>query len=158
PLLEEPGVLSLGMIGMLYGGILGARAVGTALAHRLRALGLRRIGLVSVVAHGLLFLCMSGGLVWLAVASALYFALVGAVEVLLEANLQQEIEMHARATITSMAGAGLEVWGMVLFLLIGIRAESHGWASAVAAAAALAMAISVLLAYVAGPVTARIRS
>lgn len=158
PLLEEPGVLSLGTIGMLYGGILGARAIGTALAHRLRALGLRRIGMVSVLAHGLLFVGMSSGLVWLVVASALYFAVIGAVEVLLEANLQQEIEMHARATITSLAGAGLEVWGMVLFLLIGLRAETHGWSAAIAAAALIAMAISVLLAYVAGPVTARIRS
>lgn len=46
PLLAEPGVLSLVVIGVLYGSTLGARAVGTTLAHRLRSLGLRQIGLV----------------------------------------------------------------------------------------------------------------
>lgn len=158
PLLEEPGVLSLGAIGLLYGAILGSRAIGTALAHRARALGLRQIGIVSLLAHGLLFAGMMDNLVWLVLATAIYFAAMGVVEVLLETNLQREIAVHARATITSIAGAGLEVWGVVLFLLIGIRAEAAGWAAAIALAALVAVAISAALALLAGSAGGRIRS
>lgn len=158
PLLREPGVLSLGVIGVLYGAILGVRAIGAALAHRLRQLSLRQIGMVSVAAHLLLVAGMTGNLLWLSLACGVYFAAIGAVEVLLETSLQKEIEVHARATITSVAGAGLEIWGIALFLLIGFRAEAVGWAPAIAFVAIIAVLISAVLAYAAGPVTARMRS
>jgi MFS family permease len=158
PLFDAPGELSLGMIGVLYGGVLGARALGAALAHRLRDFSLRWIAGLSVLAHILLFWAMQGNLLWLVVGCAVYFAAMGIVEVLLETHLQQQIEVHARATITSVAGAGLEIWGIALFLLIGFRADAGDWTTAIGSVALLAVVISILLTYAAGPVSARIRS
>ena len=83
---------------------------------------------------------------------------MGAVEVLLETNLQQEIQVAARATITSVAGAGLEVWGICLFLVIGGIASRADWALASGVVAALSIAVSLGLAYAAGPVAVRSRS
>ena len=158
PLFDAPGELSLGVIGVLYGGVLGARALGAALAHRLRSFSLRWIGGLSVLAHILLFSAMQGDLLLLVIGLAVYFAAMGIVEVLLETNLQQQIEVHARATITSVAGAGLEVWGIALFLLIGFRVDAGDWTAAMGPVALLAVVISILLTYAAGPVSARIRS
>ena len=54
------GMLSLGIIGLLYGAFLGAQSIGSALAHRLSDLPLRRIALVSVLAHGVLLGALAG--------------------------------------------------------------------------------------------------
>lgn len=156
PLLVEQGDFSLGVVGMLYGAILGCRAVGTALAHRLRALPLRRIGLTSGFGHGLLLIGLvsgmqAGGAV-MVVVLGLYFAAMGAVEVLLEANLQSEIEVSARATITSVAGAGLEVWATALFLYIGLVASQSDWTTALSTVGMVAVVISIGLAWLAGAV------
>jgi MFS family permease len=150
PLLAAPGILTLGVIGVLYGIILGARALGAALAHRLRHIPLRRIGLLSLAAHMMLLASQAGQGLWLAGGCALYFAVMGAVEVLLETNVQREIEVDARATITSVAGAGLEVWGVGLFLVIGLAADAMGWAVAVGLVAMLAALLSAGFSWVAG--------
>lgn len=156
PLLVELGQFSLGTIGLLSGLILGSRALGTALAHRLRPVPLKGIGFASVVGHllllGSLVLGLTSGGVWLVLGFCLYFAIMGAVEVLLEANLQDEIEVSARATITSVAGAGLELWATVLFLFIGAVAGQTGWSTALMSVGLLAVVLSGGLAWLAGSV------
>lgn len=154
PLLMQLGNFSLGVIGLLSGLILGSRALGTALAHRLRALPLGRIGLASAGGHFVLLVGLAAGMssggLWLVLALCLYFAVLGAVEVLLEANLQHEIDVDARATITSVAGAGLEVWAMVLFLFVGLIARQSDWSTALASMGLVAVALSAWLAWLAG--------
>ena len=72
----------------------------------------------------------------------LYFALMGAVEVLLETSLQHEIDVGARATITSVAGAAMELGGIVLYLVIGVTAAAWNWSAALAVVAIAAVARS----------------
>jgi MFS family permease len=157
PLFEESGVVNLGIIGLLYGAVLGSRAIGTALAHRLRALSLSGIGALCLAAHGLLLAGLAGSLLWLVLACSVYFALMGVVEVLLETSLQEQIDVGARATVTSVAGAGLEVWGIALFVLIGSGADA-GWGHAIGTAILTVLVLAAVLVYAAGPVAARIRS
>jgi len=160
------GALSLGIIGVLYGVFLGAQSVGSALAHRFGAAQLRRIALVSVLAHGVLlgalalgtWMAWPSGGVLLCAGVALYFGCMGAVEVLLETNLQRQIGVGARATITSMAGAAMELAGILLYLLIGATASARGWSSALAAVAVLAIVLSLGFGYSAGPRAVRNRS
>lgn len=156
PLLMELGQFSLGIIGLLSGLILGSRALGTALAHRLRPVPLKGIGFASVVGHllllGSLVLGLTSGGLWLVLGFCLYFAIMGTVEVLLEASLQDEIEVSARATITSVAGAGLELWATVLFLFIGAVAGQSGWSTALMSVGLLAVVLSSGLAWLAGSV------
>lgn len=159
PLLKELETFSLGTIGVLYGLVLGCRGLGTSLAHRGGTLPLRQIGYTTVLSHGLLLLglllgSLAGG-IWLVLLMCLYFAVMGAIEVLLEANLQANIEVSARATITSVAGAGLEVWATGLFLLIGVLATRFDWGMALAGVAALAMLIALVLARLDGGASAR---
>jgi MFS family permease len=157
PLLNESS-LDLGPIGLLYGAILGARALGAALAHRLRRLSLSQLGWISLLAHGVLLCAQFGATPVLAAGFAAYFAVLGAVGVLLETEVQRRIDVGARATVGSLAGAGVEVWGICLFLLIGAVADRSSWATAIATAAAVAVLLAGVLAYVAGPVTERSRS
>ncbi|MEM8767030.1 MAG: MFS transporter [Pseudomonadota bacterium] len=153
PLLAEPGTLSLGVIGVLYGVILGSRALGTLAAHRLRRLSLSRIGLISAAAHAVLLVGLLAGVSasnpTLVLALCAYFALQGVVEVLLETHQQAAIDVSARATVTSVAGAGLEVWAVVLFVSIGVLAENAGWTAALGTVAVVAVLLSAFLALLA---------
>jgi hypothetical protein len=161
-----PGVLPLGIIGLLYGAFLGSQSVGAALAHRFQALAPRRIATVSLLAHGLLLAALGAG-VWVAWPSggvmlcagvAVYFALMGAVEVLLETSLQHEIDTAARATITSASSAAMDLGGVLLYLLIGSVAASASWVAALAVVATLAVLMSLAFTYPAGPSAVRSRS
>ncbi|HEY5644793.1 MAG TPA: MFS transporter [Pseudomonadales bacterium] len=165
-LLAEQGVMSLGTIGLLYGAFLGAQSLGSALAHRLHAVKLGRIAVVSAFAHCLLLGALAAG-AWLAWPQAgvllctgvcLYFGIMGAVEVLLETGLQHEIDVGARATITSFSGAAMEVCGILLYLVIGAVADIGSWSAALAVVAAIAIVLSVGFVYSAGPSALRSRS
>lgn len=149
PLLKEDLALSPGVVGLLYGAALGCQAIGTAMAHRFRKVSLTIVGRISAASHLLLAAGLAFGVAlhvsWLVLAVSLYFAAMGAVQVLLETGLQHEIDVSARATITSVAGAGLEVWATALFLLIGALAVRYDWTSALLAVAVGAVAISLLL-------------
>lgn len=149
PLLKDEMALSLGSIGLIYGIVLGCQALGNAAAHRLGSFPLQTVGRVSGFSHLLLalglFVGMSMGVVWLVVPFCAYFIAMGAVNVLLETGLQDEIEVSARATITSVAGAGLEIWVTGLFLAIGALAVSYDWSMALFTVAVAAVAISLAL-------------
>ncbi|MGD8829800.1 MAG: MFS transporter [Pseudomonadales bacterium] len=162
----EGAALSLGAIGLLYGAFVGAEAIGSAVAHRLQFLGHAQIGVASVIAHAVLLAALAAGVlmawpvgvVLLTGGCATYFALMGVVSVLLESSLQHEIDVGARATVTSFAGAALEVWGILAYLVIGATAAAHSWAAALAVAAGIAVVISMCVFYTAGPRAARNRS
>jgi MFS family permease len=158
PLLAETDVLPLSSIGVVYGIILGTRAVGAALAHRVAGMALNKIAWLILFAHTLLLGGQLAGGLSLAGLCASYFLFMGAVEVLLETHLQQQIESQARATITSVAGAGLEVSGIVLFFTIGLIADASQWAVAIAWVAGVAMVICGLLIPVLYSVAPRSRS
>jgi MFS family permease len=149
PLLKDELNMTLGTIGLIYGAVLGCLAFGNAIAHRLGAVQLSTLGRVSAGSHLLLAaglaLAVHVNVVWLIVSSGLYFFVMGAVQVLLETGLQNEIDVSARATITSVAGAGLEIWVTGLFLAIGALAVSFGWSSALMAVALAAVLISLSL-------------
>lgn len=166
PLLAEHGVLTLGVIGVLYGAFLGAQSVGSAFAHRLRAMPLQRIALLSLLAHAVMLAALAAG-VWMAwptggvllcTGLCLYFAIMGVVEVLLETSLQHEIDVSARATITSVASAALEVCGIALYLVIGAAAAAVSWSAGLAVAAGIAVLLSAGFVYSAGPSAPRSRS
>lgn len=160
------GMLSLGAIGLLYGAFLGAQSVGSALAHRFRAVSFRSLAVASLFAHVLLLAALAAGVwvVWpqggvlLCAGLSLYFGLMGVVEVLLETSLQHEIDVGARATITSFSGAAMDLCGIGLYLLIGASAAARGWSAALAVVAVLAMLLSAAFIYSAGPSAARSRS
>ena len=149
PLLKDDFNMTLGSIGVIYGAVLGCQAFGNALAHRLRALRLSTLGRVSAGSHLLLAAGLALGVysdvIWLIVCAGLYFFAMGAVQVLLETGLQNEIDVSARATITSVAGAGLEVWVSGLFLVIGALAANFDWSSALMSVALAAVLISLSL-------------
>ncbi len=151
PLLKEELAMSLGTIGLIYGGVLGCQAFGSAIAHHFGRVGLATAGQVSAFSHCLLaaglLLGVTQGAVWLVLALCLYFVAMGTVQVLLETGLQNEIEISARATITSVAGAGLEVWATALFLAIGALAVRYDWSLALLLVAAAAVAVSLALSF-----------
>ncbi len=146
PLLKDELGLTLGIIGLIYGGVLGCQAFGNAMAHRMGKVPLSTLGRASAGSHLLLAAGLAFGLnvgmPWLVLSFALYFFAMGAVQVLLETGLQNEIEVSARATITSVAGAGLEIWVTGLFLAIGALAVRFDWSSALLTVALGAVVIS----------------
>lgn len=149
PLLKEEVALSLGTIGLVYGAVLGCQALGNSAAHRLGGVPLKGVGWLSGLSHLLLvaglLAGMTLGVVWLVIAFCAYFTAMGAVEVLLETGLQDEIDVSARATITSFAGAGLEIWVTGLFLTIGGLAVRYDWSTALLMVAVAAIAVSLAL-------------
>lgn len=116
PLLKEELAMSLGTVGLIYGGVLGFQALGNAAAHRLASVPLKTVGWISGISH-----------------------------LLLETGLQDEIDVSARATITSVAGAGLEIWVTGLFLAIGALAIRYDWSMALAMVAFSAVVVSLAL-------------
>jgi MFS family permease len=149
PLLKEELAMSLGTVGLIYGGVLGFRALGNAAAHRLGSVPLKTVGWVSGISHLVLVvglpLGVTMGVAWLLAAFCAYFTAMGAVEVLLETGLQDEIDVSARATITSVAGAGLEIWVTGLFLAIGALAVRYDWSMALVMVAFSAVVVSLAL-------------
>ena len=155
PLLKDELAMSLGTIGLIYGGVLGCQAIGNALAHRLGSVSLQAVGRISAANHALLAVGLILGLTGLAAGApalviplCFYFVVMGAVEVLLETGLQNEIEVSARATITSVTGAGLEIWVTALFLIVGTLAVRFDWYTALSAVAIGAVLLSLLLSFV----------
>ena len=51
----------------------------------------------------------------------------GAAGVLLAGQLQRSIQSHARATVTSVAGMGQEVVGVVLHVAVAVGAGMTDW-------------------------------
>ncbi|MEU6642123.1 MFS transporter [Saccharomonospora sp. NPDC046836] len=116
-------------------------AVGAALAGRLDRLpagalsaallaGVALFGLAGMVAH-------PAGLA----AVALFYALYRAVLVVGNARLQQRIDSRARATITSVAGLGTDLAGLLLFGAWAVAGLPAALLLAVAVAAALPLGL-----------------
>ena len=111
--------------------------------------GLRAIALAFGVAGALLLAStaapgvLAAGLL---VASA---GVNGGAGVLLAGQLQRAIRGHARATVTSVAGMGQEVVGILLYLTVGIVAGVTDWHGGVGLLAVLALVLCV--GFVLGP-------
>ncbi|MCB1684611.1 MAG: hypothetical protein KDI31_09000, partial [Pseudomonadales bacterium] len=130
-LLDETGNLTLAEIGVLYGISAGAFALGGGLGHRLDGFSLRQLAVTGGGAHILLAAVLTGSPYLMSLALTIYFLVLGAVSVALTSALQHAITSTARATVMSLMSAGLEAWGVVLYLLIGVLADLLDWHSAV---------------------------
>ena len=140
--LSEKGSITLFDIGIVYAAMSGANVVAVALAHRIPARTPRRVGMVFGVAA--LFLALSvptSGYVAAAIL-VVSFGIHGAASVLLTGQLQRAIKGHARATVTSVAGTGAEVTGILLALTGGGAAEVADWHGATTLFAALALVLA----------------
>ncbi len=130
---------SLTAVGIAYGGIWIARSVGMALAHRLAGWSLRAV--IAGFAVGGVAVLMSGlvGALGTALLLGAAFFVCGAMEVLLQANVQRNIQGAARATVTSVMSMACELGGLALYIFIGVIAGAASWAAAFAAAGLLAI-------------------
>lgn len=131
-LLDETGTLTLAGVGVLYGISAGAFALGGGLGHWFDGFSLRRLAMVGGAAHILLAAVLTGSPYVMTPALTVYFFVLGALSVALTSALQHAITSAARATVMSLMTAGLEAWGVMLYLLIGVLAEWLDWRSAVA--------------------------
>lgn len=157
--LQETGTLSLAEIGFLYGIAAGALAIGGGLAHFLDSVRLRLLAAIGSAAHLLLIGALLAPAYVMALLFALYFLVLGALSVSLSSAVQHRIEADARATVTSLMKAGLETWGVCLYLLIGLLADTFSWTTAVGAVGVLTMVIAIVFTLAqAGPSALRSRS
>ena len=123
----EKSDVTLFAVGVIYALVAGASVIAVTLAHRIPArtpgaiagiFGLAGASLgLAVVLEGLLS----------AALLVLSFAFNAAGKVLLDSLLQRSIRGHARATVTSVAGTGDEVFGVLLFLSGGAIANAFSW-------------------------------
>ncbi len=130
---------SLTAVGVAYGGIWIARSIGMALAHRLAGWSLRAV--ISGFAAGGLALLISllVGPLGTALLLGSAFFVCGAMEVLLQADLQRRIAGDARATVTSVMSMAGELGGLALYIFVGVIAGAVSWAAAFAASGLLAV-------------------
>ena len=144
--LAEKGTISLADIGIVYATCSAANVVAVALAHRLRARTPRRVGVVFGIAAVPLALSVLAPGYLGAGLLVLSFGINCAASVLLDGQLQRAIQGHARATVTSVAGTGTEITGIVLYLAAGATAEVQSWHAATALFAALALTLAAIFA------------
>ena len=126
PLLDEIG-FSLAAVGMINALANLARAGGALAAARLDALVRGRVFVLYVLGGALLaFAALGRG--WPSVAAlAAFVALAAAAKVVLQGRLQLGIEGRARATVTSIAGLGQDLFGLPLYLALGAIAAASTW-------------------------------
>ncbi len=143
PLLQETGRFSLTAIGVWYGVVLLAHTIGVSLAHRFADFGLSRIATVFVIGNALLVVSLTIPSDSLPLLLVGYFLLSGLAEVRLETLLQENIESHSRATVTSLAQLGMEAWGIALFLGLGLGAQWSNWSLAIGVLGAFSALVAV---------------
>ena len=123
----EKANVGLFAVGIIYALVAGASIVAVALAHRIPARTPASIATIFCAAGATLGLSV---IVEGALSAALLivsFGFNGAAKVLLDSLLQRSIRTHARATVTSVAGTGDEVFGVFLFLTGGAIANTFSW-------------------------------
>lgn len=150
--LDEKGAFTLGSIGFTFACASAATILAAAAAHRVAFRSLRAIALAFGVAGALLLASTAASGVLAAgllVASA---GVNGGAGVLLAGQLQRAIRGQARATVTSVAGMGQEVVGILLYMAVGAVAGVTDWHSGVGLLAVLALVLC------AGFVAATVRS
>lgn len=141
--LDEKGAFTLGAIGLTFACASAATILAAAAAHRLPFRSLRAIALAFGVAGALLLASTAASGVLAAgllVASA---GVNGGAGVLLAGQLQRAIRGHARATVTSVAGMGQEVVGILLYLAVGVVAGITDWHGGVGLLGVLALTLCV---------------
>ena len=124
--------LSLTIIGLIYAGTSLTSILGVSLAHRLP---FRTIGQVArFLVVGSLVLLAGAALPGLAAGAMiiLFGVFIWSSDVLIQTQLQARITGPARATITSLAGMGQEIIGVVLYLVVGATVQTWGWSTGVA--------------------------
>ena len=142
--LSEKGSITLFDIGIVYAAASGANVVAVALAHRIPARTPKRVAAVFGIAAVFLALSVpSPGYIGAAILVA-SFGINGAASVLLTGQLQRAIKGHARATVTSVAGTGAELTGILLALAGGGVAELADWHGTTTFFAALALLLAAI--------------
>ncbi len=141
--LDEKGGFTLGAIGLTFACASAATILAAAAAHRVAFRSLRAIALAFGVAGALLLASTAASGVLAAgllVASA---GVNGGAGVLLAGQLQRAIRGHARATVTSVAGMGQELVGILLYMAVGARAGMTDWHGGVGLLGVLALVLCI---------------
>jgi len=139
PYLDEKPQFTLGAVGVVYAAAFGARALGVAFAHRLPPLSPRQVSAMYALSALPLGATLTGAPIGTALALCTYFAISTAGEVLLQGSLQARIDGATRATVTSVAGMGQQLIGILVYLHIGTIAEQFTWHIAVATICAITL-------------------
>ncbi len=139
PYLNEKTAIPLGTIGLVYGCAYAARSLGTAFAHRLGTRSARTIAIGFGATAAPLAITQVDSALGAGLAFALYFAACAACEILTQDRLQAAIDDDTRATVTSVAGMGMQIMGIGAYLVIGTVASWLDWHAAVAAVAGLTL-------------------
>ena len=142
--MSEKGSITLFDIGIVYAAMSGANVVAVALAHRIPARTPRRVAAVFSVAAVFLALSVPTSGYVAAAILVISFGINGAASVLLTGQLQRAIRGHARATVTSVAGTGAELTGIMLALAGGGAAEVADWHGATTFFAVLALLLAAI--------------
>ena len=142
--LSEKGSITLFDIGIVYAAASGANVVAVTLAHRIPTRTPRGVGAVFGVAAVFLALSVPTSGYVAAAILVVSFGINGAASVLLTGQLQRSIKGHARATVTSVAGTGAELTGILLALAGGGAAELADWHGATTFFAALALLLAAI--------------
>lgn len=123
----EKSEVTLLAVGVIYALVAGASVVAVSLAHRIPARTPGAIAAIFGLAGGALALAVYLDGALSAAFFVASFAFNAAAKVLLDSLLQRSIRGHARATVTSVAGTGDEVFGVLLFLSGGAIANAFSW-------------------------------
>jgi len=145
PLLQATGSFSLGLIGLLYGGLALPGILGATLADRWS-----RAGLASLIRG---YACIGALLVpfawltpWLLVLGLmLLFFLHGLLSVLLQGYLQRAIDDTGRATVSSLASFAQSFMALPFYAGFGAIAVRFDFAGAFTMAGMITFALSMLL-------------
>ncbi len=142
-LFDEQG-LSLTLIGFVYASVGIARTAGNLLAHRLPGTGMTSPLVMYSACSALLLALAPFGTSLLITGLVIYYLMDGAFEVAMNARLQERVEDHHRATVTSVMSMALETTALILFLTLGIVADVSSWTSALYATAVLSVFLSLI--------------
>ncbi len=141
--LLEKGTFTLGAIGVTFACASGATIAAAAAAHRLPFRSLRAIAVAFGVAGALLLASTVAAGVPAAALLIASAGVNGAAGVLLAGRLQRSIRGHARATVTSVAGMGQEVVGILLYMAVGAGAGMTDWHGGVGLLGVLALVLCI---------------
>lgn len=123
PILFEQG-FSLSTIAYLSAGIALFEALGNGLADRFSHLSLNQLLGLMAGATCLLFLVLPAGGYAVPLLLGAFFAIFGLASTLFSAQLQDQIEGSARATVTSVVSLGDGIGAIIWFMVFGSMAEA----------------------------------
>ncbi|MEM7079526.1 MAG: MFS transporter [Pseudomonadota bacterium] len=122
--------LELVTIGYIYAGVWLARTVGSLLAHRMSDWRMTTVLLVFLAVMGFYTATTFTTPLWLVLGLLLTHFMLGCMDVVLLAKIQNLAQDHNRATIVSLASMTVELFAMSSAILFGAIAQWWSWLAA----------------------------